>query len=81
MEEVKLSENAQAQEAAMEAATQRIRAERLALDEKNKALEALLHRKEQYLRHLEVVLAQAQAEKQALDAEHQRIREMSPVQV
>ena len=78
MEEIELSEKAKREQAAIRASTQRMRAERIQLEEKVKALELLMERKERYLFHLQKILAEAEAERQEMNTEHQRIREMSP---
>jgi len=78
MEEIQLSPQALREQAAIRASTQRMRAERLQLEEKVKALELLVERKERYLLHLHNILAEAEAERQEMNTEHQRIREMSP---
>jgi peroxiredoxin len=49
--------------------TQRLRQEREVLEQQNRTLEALLHRKESLVRRLGVFLAEAQAERRAIERE------------
>ena len=73
MEEVQLSPEAQRQEAALEAATERMRAERLEIDAHNRALQALIEREEQLAASLQEFLDNYHRERQALDVEKSRI--------
>ena len=73
MEEVQLSPEAQQQEATLEAATERLRMERLNTDAQNRALQALIEREEQLAAELQEVLDNYHRERQALDREKSRI--------
>ena len=73
MEEIELSPKAQREQAALRAATERMRAERLELEAQNRALQALLEREERLAVHLREVLAASRAERQAIEAEKARI--------
>lgn len=73
MDEVELSAKAKRQDAALEAATERMRAERLKLDAQNRALEALIEREEQLAANLQAFLDNYHRERQALEAEKSRI--------
>jgi hypothetical protein len=54
-------------------ATERLRHEREGIEAQNRALQALLHRKEALVARLQTVLAESQAEQQAIDEELARI--------
>lgn len=54
-------------------ATERLRREREGVEAQNRALQALLHRKEALVARLRTVLAESQAERQAIDEEMARI--------
>jgi hypothetical protein len=73
MEEVELSAKAKRQDAALESATERMRAERLKIDAQNRALEALIEREEQLAANLQAFLDNYHRERQALEAEKSRI--------
>lgn len=78
MEEIELSPEAQREQNALKASTARLRSERLLLEEKARDLEALVRRKEQFVKRLQEVLAESQAERQAIEAEYQRIHSTTP---
>lgn len=78
MKETNLSPKAIREQEALKASTARLRAERLALEEKARALEALVERKEKFVQHLQQVLAESQTERQAIEAEYQRIQNAMP---
>ncbi len=73
MEEIGLSAEAQREQVALQASTERMRAERLELDAQNRALQSLIDREEALARHLREVLATSRAERQAIEAEKSRI--------
>ena len=79
MEEIKLSEKAQAQQAALEATNERMRLEAIQMDAKIKALEEIARRKQDIIRRQEELIAQIEAERKAVDEDYQRVRAMSPV--
>ncbi len=56
MKEIQLSPEAQCQEAALEAAMERLRVERLKSDAQNRALQSLIEREEQLATQLQEVL-------------------------
>jgi hypothetical protein len=73
MEESELSPEAQRERQAVKESNVRLRAERLAWEERARALEALVLRKEEMVRRQQEFLAEIQAERQAIEAEYQRI--------
>ena len=77
MDEIELSPEAQREQAGLQAATERMRAERIAWEEKAKALEALVRRKEALVRRQQAFLAEIRAERQAIETEHQRIHDQT----
>jgi hypothetical protein len=77
MDENQLSAKAKRELQAVEKSNIRLHAERLQWEEKARALETLLRRKEEMVHRQQQFLAEIRAEKQAIDAEYQRISEMS----
>lgn len=77
MEEVDLSENAKQQIAGLNATNERLLAEGLELESRTAELEALAQRKENMVRRYQEFLAEVRAERQAIEAEHERIRRTS----
>lgn len=73
MEEIQLSPEAQQQEVALEAATERLRMERLKTDSRNRDLQALIEREEQLEANLQEFLDKYHYERQALEVEKSRI--------
>lgn len=77
MGETQLSAKAKRELQAVEKSNVRLRAERLQWEEKARALEVLLRRKAEMVHRQQQFLAEIRAEKQVIDAEYQRISEMS----
>ncbi len=73
MEKCELSPEAQRERLAIQASNSHLHAERLAWEERARRLEALLSRKEEMVRRQQEFLAEIQAERQAIEAEYQRI--------
>ena len=73
MEDIELSPEAQREQAALQAATERMRIERLELEAQNHALQSLIKREERLMSHLREVLAASRAERQAIEAEKSRL--------
>jgi hypothetical protein len=73
MEDIELSPEAQREQAALKAATEQMRAERLELETQNRALQALIEREEGLAAYLREALARSRAERQAIEAEKSRI--------
>lgn len=73
MEQIELSPEAQREQAALRAATERMHAERLELEAQNRDLQALIEREERLQAHLREVLVASRAERQAIDTEKTRI--------
>ena len=73
MEDIELSPEAQREQAALRAATERMRAERLELEAQNRTLQSLIEREERLTAHLREVLAASRAERQAIEAEKSRL--------
>ena len=73
MEEIQLSPAAQREQAALQASTERMRAERLELESENHALQSLIEREKRLAAHLREVIAMSRAERQAIEAEKSRI--------
>jgi chromosome segregation ATPase len=73
MEEIELSADAQREQAELRKSSARIRAERADLDAQNEALRSLIKREEALAAHLREVIADAKAERQAIDAEKSSI--------
>jgi hypothetical protein len=78
MKEVKLSEQAKQQIAGLEATNERLLAEGLELEARTNELEALALRKENMVRRYQAFLAEIQTERQAIEADYQRLRRTSP---
>lgn len=74
MEEVKLSEKAIRQIDGLNATNERLHVEGLELEDRTRELEALALRKENMVRRYQEFLAEVRAERQAIEAEYQRIR-------
>ncbi len=74
MEEVKLSEKAKQQIAGLNATNDRLHVEGLELETGTKEMEALALRKENMVRRYQEFLAEVRDERQAIEAEYQRIR-------
>jgi hypothetical protein len=72
-DETELSPEAQREQAALQAATERMRAERLELEAQNRDLQALIEREERLAAHLREVLVASRAERQAIEAEKSRL--------
>jgi hypothetical protein len=64
--------------ASLRPATERLRAERAQIQERTAALQRLVRRKEALARHLEQTLAQAKAERRAIQEEQNRILSGGP---
>ena len=73
MEDSALSPEAQREQVALQASIERMRTERLELDDQNRGLKALIEREERLAAHLREVLAASRAERQAIEAEKSRI--------
>ena len=73
MEDIQLSPEAQRQDDALEATTQRLRAERSKIDAQNHALQALIEREDRLAADLQAFLDNYHRERQALDAEKSRV--------
>lgn len=73
MDEIKLSPQARREQAALQAATERMRTERLEVEAQNRELQALIKREETLAAHLREVLAASRAERQAIEAEKCRL--------
>ena len=73
MEDIELSPEAQCEQAALKAATERMRIERLELEAQNHALQALIKREERLTAHLREVLTESRSERQSIEAEKSRI--------
>ena len=74
MKEFQLSVEAQREQVALAASTERMCAERLQLIKYNEKLEALVRRKEAALRRQQEFLAEIKAERQAIKDEFQKIQ-------
>lgn len=79
MEEVKLSAKAKRQIAALEKTNERLLADGLELEARAKVLEELIRREKLLLRREQEFFAEIDAERQALDAEYQRIHAGVPI--
>ena len=77
MEDVKLSEQAKQQIAGLKATNERLLVEGLELEARTQELEALAQRKANMVRRYQEVLADVQAERQAIESEYQRLRRTS----
>ena len=77
MNEIELSIEAKREILALKESNARLRAERLIWEEKAKALEALVLRKEEMVRRQQEFLAEIQIERQAIETEYQHICSMS----
>lgn len=73
MDDIVLGPEAQREQIALQASTERMRTERLELDAQNRALQALLEREQTLAAHLREVLAASRAERQAIETEKSRI--------
>ena len=73
MEDIQLSPEAQREQAALQAATERVRIERLELESHNHALQAIIKREERLTAHLKEVLAASRTERPAIEAEKSRL--------
>jgi len=78
MEKVKLSVKSKRSEAALDKTNARLLAAGLELEARTKVLEELIQRKEILIRRERELLAELDAEHEVIDAEVQRIRNMSP---
>jgi hypothetical protein len=78
MEEIQLSPEAQREQTALQAATERMRIEGLQLQARVQALEKIARRKEAVIRRQQEFLAEIQAERQDIEAEYQQICSESP---
>ncbi len=76
MDKIELSPEAQREILAIKVSNARLRAERLVWEEKAKALEALVLRKEEMVRRQQEFLVEIQTERQAIEAEYQHICSM-----
>ena len=74
MEEVELSDKAKQQISGLKAANERLLAQGLEFESRTTELEALALRKENLVRRYQDFLAGIQAERQAIEAEYERIR-------
>ena len=72
--EFQLSAEAQREQAALAASTERMRAERLQLEKYNEKLEALVRRKEAVIHRQREFFAEIKAERQAIKDEFQNIQ-------
>ena len=79
MEEIELSEKARRSEEALDKTNERMRLESIQMDTKIKALEDIARRKQDIIRRQKEFLAQIEAERQAVEADYQRVCAMSPV--
>jgi len=79
MEEIKLSAKAKRQIAGLEKTNERLLADGLELEARAKVLEELIRREKNLLRREQEIFAEIDAERQALDAEYQRIHVVSPL--
>jgi ribulose bisphosphate carboxylase small subunit len=79
MEEVKLSAEAQREQAALATTNERMRLEGIEMDAKIQALEEIVRRKQDIIRRQEEFLAAIEAERKAVDEDYQRVRAMNPV--
>ncbi len=73
MEDIELSPEAQREQVALRAVTERMRTERLELEAQNRMLQSLIEREERLTAHLREVLAASRAERQTIEAEKSRI--------
>lgn len=73
MEDIELSPEAQSEQVALQAATERMRTERLELEAQNHALQALIKREERHTSHLRKVLTASRSERQAIESEKSRL--------
>ena len=77
MEELELSAQAKQQIVGLKATNERLLAEGLELEARTQELEALAQRKANMVRRYQEFLADTQAERQAIEAEYQRLRRTS----
>ena len=73
MEEIELSPEAQREQVALRASTESMRQERLQLEAQTRELQSLIEREERLAAHLRAVLAESRAERQAIEAEKNRL--------
>ena len=77
MEDIELSPEAKRQVAALEATNERLLTEGMKLEARAQALEELTRRRENMVRRYQEFLAEIQTERQAIEAECQRLNSVS----
>ena len=73
LEDIELSHEAQREQAALRLSIERMRAERLELEEQNRELRALIEREERLAAHIQEDLVAFRAERQAIEAAKSRL--------
>ena len=73
MDEIELSPAAQAEQVALQKATERMRAEKHELEAQNRILQTLIDREERLATHLREVIAASRKERQSIEAEKNRL--------